>query len=209
MSHAGDLKPDYDDPKDDASAAALPAEAATDAEVEYHLDDEDEPLSLAEEIAAEAEASTGRHPRPLRADQADRRHPHRRVAADVDGRADRGGPQGKPHRLCRHQEAGPDLQDPQGAGEAQRPDVRRGDAGGAARRLRLPPQPRLPLSLLPGRHLRLAQPDPPLRPEDRGHGLRPDPPAQGKRALLRPAAGRGDQLPGPQPADRARSSSTI
>ena len=36
----------------------------------------------------------------------------------------------------------------------------------------------------------------------------PDPPAEGERALLRPAAGRGDQLPGPQPAVRARSPST-
>ena len=143
-----------------------------------------------------------RNPRPLRADQAIGRHPHRRVAADVDGRADRGGPQGKPHRLRRHQEAGPGVPDSQGAGEAQRADVRRGDAGGAARRVRLPPQPRLPLPFLPGRHLRLAQPDSPLRAEDGGHGLRPDPPAQGKRALLRPAAGRGDQLPGPQPADQ-------
>ena len=143
-----------------------------------------------------------RNPRPLRADQAVGRHPHRRAAADVDGRADRGGPQGKPHRLRRHQEAGPDLQDSQGAGEAQRADVRRGDAGGPARRLRLPPQPRLSLSLLPRRHLRLAQPDSPLRAEDRGHGFGPDPPAEGERALFRPAARRGDQLPGPQPAGR-------
>ena len=141
-----------------------------------------------------------RHPRPLRADQAVGRHPHRRTAADVDGRVDRGGPQGKPHRLRRHQEAGPDLPDPQGAGQAQRADVRRGDAGGPARRLRLPPQPRLSLPLLPRRHLRLAQPDSPLRPEDGHDRLRPDPPAQGERALLRPAAGRGDQLPGPEPA---------
>ena len=146
--------------------------------------------------------SARRHPRPLRADQAGRRHAHRRAAEDVDGRVDRGGPQGEPHRLCRHQEAGLDLQDPQGAGQAQRPDVRRGDAGSAARRFRLPPQPRLPLPLLPRRHLRLAQPDPPLRPEDGHDRFRADPPAQGERALLRPAAGRGDQLPGPEPADQ-------
>ena len=36
----------------------------------------------------------------------------------------------------------------------------------------------------------------------------PDPPAQGERALLRPAARRGDQLRGPRPARRRRSSST-
>ena len=40
------------------------------------------------------------------------------------------------------------------------------------------------------------------------HGLRPDPPAEGKRALLRPAARRGDQLPGPEPAVAARFPST-
>ena len=132
----------------------------------------EEPLSVAEEIASEGRAGKeeirARHGTAQTLD----RHPHRRVAADVDGRVDRGGPAGKPHRVRRHQEAGPDLQDPQGAGQAQRPDVRRGDARSPARRLRLPPQPRLPLPLLPGRHLRLAQPDSPLRAEDRGHDRR-------------------------------------
>ena len=41
------------------------------------------------------------------------------------------------------------------------------------------------------------EPDPPLRPAHRRHRLRPDPAAQGERALLRPAQGRGDQLRGP------------
>ena len=100
----------------------------------------------------------------------------------------------------RPQEAGPDLQDPQGAGQAERPDVRRGDARNPARRLRVPPQPGLQLPALPGRHLHLAQPDPPVRPAHRGRRRRPDPPAEGERALLRPAARRGDQLPGPGPA---------
>ena len=45
------------------------------------------------------------------------------------------------------------------------------------------------------------QPDPPLRPADRRGRRRPDPPAEGERALLRPAARRGDQLRGPRPAD--------
>ena len=47
-------------------------------------------------------------------------------------------------------------------------------------RLRLPPEPRLQLPPLPRRHLRLAQPDPPVRPQDRRHRRRPDPPAQGE-----------------------------
>ena len=46
----------------------------------------------------------------------------------------------------------------------------------------------------PGRHLRLAQPDPPLQPAHRRHDRRPDPPAEGRRALLRAAEGRRDQL---------------
>ena len=36
----------------------------------------------------------------------------------------------------------------------------------------------------------------------------PDPPAQGRRALLRAAQGRGDQLRGARPAPATRSSST-
>ena len=36
----------------------------------------------------------------------------------------------------------------------------------------------------------------------------PDSPAEGERALLRPAARRGDQLPGPEPGCRTRSAST-
>ena len=60
--------------------------------------------------------------------------------------------------------------------------------------------PRLQLPALPRRHLRLAEPDPPVRPQDRRHGVGPDPPAQGERALLRPAPGRGDQLRGPRQA---------
>ena len=59
----------------------------------------EEPLSLAEEIAAEKRRPRAGNPRPLRADQAVGRHPHRRTAADVDGRVDRGGPQGEPHRV--------------------------------------------------------------------------------------------------------------
>ena len=46
----------------------------------------------------------------------------------------------------------------------------------------------------PGRCLRLAVADPPLRSAHRRHHLRPDPPAQGRRALLRADQSRRDQL---------------
>ena len=46
----------------------------------------------------------------------------------------------------------------------------------------------------PGRRLRLALADPPLRPAHRRHHLRPDPPAQGRRALLRADQGGRHQL---------------
>ena len=50
----------------------------------------------------------------------------------------------------------------------------------------------------PGRHLRLALADPPLRPAHRRHHRRPDPLAQGRRALLRAAQGQHDQFRGPR-----------
>ena len=142
-----------------------------------------------------------RAPRPLRGHQARRDPPHR-AAEDDDAPAHPHGEDRGHRRVHGAEEAGPDLQDPQGAGQAERPDVRRGDARGPARRLRLPPEPRLQLPPLPRRHLRLAQPDPPVRPQDRRDRLGPDPAAQGERALLRPAAGRGDQLRGPRQAQR-------
>ena len=46
----------------------------------------------------------------------------------------------------------------------------------------------------PGRHLRLALADPQVRPAHRGHHQRPDPPAQGGRALLRAHQGGRGQL---------------
>ena len=121
-------------------------------------------------------AERGRLPRlrrgnqqPLRGDQA-RRHVHHRAAADDACRSSRRPPRTRASArgVHRPQEAGPDLQDPQGAGQAERPDVRRGHARSPARRLRLPPQPRLQLPALPRRHLHLAEPDPPLRPAHRG-----------------------------------------
>ena len=73
--------------------------------------------------------------------------------------------------------------------QQERPDVRRGRAGDPARRLRLPPQPGLQLPALPRRHLRLAQPDPPLRPARPGHivagQIRPPKETETYFALLR------------------------
>jgi len=57
-------------------------------------------------------------------------------------------------------QAGVDLQDPPGAGGEGRAHLRRGRAGGAAGRLRVPARPRLQLPAGPGRHLRVALPDP-------------------------------------------------
>ena len=46
----------------------------------------------------------------------------------------------------------------------------------------------------PGRHLRQPEPDPPLQPAHRRFDLRPDPSAEGRRALFRAAEGRRDQF---------------
>ena len=135
------------------------------------IEDEGEPLSLAEELAELAERGE--------------------IAEPTDEKLAKLNKQGETHiaelqkmsmpqlieearqenldRSRRHEAARPDLSHPERAGEDERPDVRRGDAGNPARRLRLPPQPRLSLPVLPRRYLRLAQPDSPLRPADRGH----------------------------------------
>ena len=94
----------------------------------------------------------------------------------------------------RHAQAGADLRDPEGARREERPDLLRGRARGAARRLRLPAGARLQLPARPRRHLRLAVADPQVRPAHRRHGVGPDPAAEGRRALLRADQGRGGQL---------------
>ncbi len=68
-------------------------------------------------------------------------------------------------------------------------------ARSAARRLRLPPQRRPQLPRLPGRHLRLAEPDSPPRPAHRPGRRRADPPADRGPGQLRPDAGRAGQRP--------------
>ena len=182
-----------------ATAGTATATHTIDRELLAELDRE-EPLSLAEELDKAAER-VRRVGAAIARDDARDRNVHiaelqRMTMPELIAAAERE----KLTEDHRPEEAGPDLPHPQGAGEAQRPDVRRGDAGDPARRFRLPPQPRLPLPLLPRRHLRLAEPDSPLRPAERQHGGRHDPPAQGERALLRPAARRGDQRRRSQPA---------
>ena len=94
----------------------------------------------------------------------------------------------------RHAQAGADLRDPEGAGREERPDLLRRRARSAAGRLRLPARAGLQLPAGPGRHLRLAVADPQVRSAHRRHRVRPDPAAQGRRALLRAAQGRSGQL---------------
>ena len=112
--------------------------------------------------------------------------------------ADAGGPGSRRDRRHRPAQAGADLPDPQGADRAERLHLLRGRPRGAARRLRVPARARLQLPRGPRRHLRLALADPQVRLADRRHGQRPDPAAQGRRALLRPDQGRGRQLRGPR-----------
>ena len=99
---------------------------------------------------------------------------------------------GQPRERGRAEEAGADLRHPQGAHGPPGPDLRPRLPGDPAGRLRLPAFPQLQLPAGPGRHLHLPFADPAVQPEDRRHGVRPDPPAQGGGALLRHAA-RGER----------------
>ena len=111
-----------------------------------------------------------------------------------EAHADREGPDRR--RRDRDAQAGADLPDPEGADRAERVHLLGRRARSAARRLRLPARARLQLPAGPGRHLRLAVADPQVRSADRRHRLGPDPPAEGRRALLRADQGRGGQLRG-------------
>ena len=91
-------------------------------------------------------------------------------------------------------QAGADLQDPAGAGRKERADLLRRRARMPARRLRLPARARIQLSARPRRRLRFAFADPPVRSAHRRHRQRPDPAAQGRRAVLRADQSRRDQL---------------
>ena len=91
-------------------------------------------------------------------------------------------------------QAGADLQDPPGAGRKERSDLLRRRARMPARRLRIPARARVQLPARARRRVRLALADPALRSAHRRHRQRPDPPAQGRRAVLRADQGRRDQL---------------
>ena len=105
------------------------------------------------------------------------------------------GGQGYGHRRRRRTaQAGADLQDPADPGGEERPDLLRRRARMPARRLRLPARARVQLPARPRRRVRLALADPPLRSAHRRHHLRPDPAAQGRRAVLRAHQSRRHQL---------------
>ena len=100
-----------------------------------------------------------------------------------------------------HEEAGAGVPDPARPGREGRAHLLRGRARDPARRLRLPARARVLLPAGPGRHLRLALADPQVRPAHRRHDQRPDPPAQGGRALLRPHQGGRRQLRAARPLE--------
>ena len=90
--------------------------------------------------------------------------------------------------------AGHDVRDPEAAGGERHRHPRRRRARSAAGRVRLPALARGQLPARPRRHLCQPEPGAALRPADRRHGRRPDPRAQGRRALFRPAQGQQDQF---------------
>ena len=79
-----------------------------------------------------------------------------------------------------HAQAGADVRDPQAARRQGNRHHRRRRRRGAVRRLRLPALAGSELPARPGRHLRLALADPPLRPAHRRHRRGPDPLARRK-----------------------------
>ena len=182
-------RPNSEAPPPDAMADEAGGSQTTD-------DYDDEPLSLAEEIADEVS-------RGVTDDTNDRYEKIKQGEIHIAelqkmsmATAHRRSPAGECDRRRRHEEAGPDLPHSQRTREDERADVRGRYVGNPAGRLRLSAQPGLPLSVVSGRYLRFAQPDSTFRFADRLDGLRPDSPTERKRTLLRVAAGRSHQLPG-------------
>src|ERR1022692_2885423 len=84
---------------------------------------------------------------------------------------------------------------PESIGQAfERPDLLGRRARMPARWIRLPARAGVQLSAGSRRRVRFAVADPPLRSPHRRHHLRPDPPAQGRRALLRAHQSRRHQF---------------
>jgi transcription termination factor Rho len=81
----------------------------------------------------------------------------------------------------------------------ERVDVRRRNIGDPPGRVWLPAQPGLPLPVLSGRHLRVSQPDSPFWSADGMHRFGSNTPAEGERTLLRAVACGSDQLSGSEP----------
>ena len=77
--------------------------------------------------------------------------------------------------------------------EAGGPDIQPRRAGSPARRIRVPPLGRLQLSPVAGRHLRFPVADQEVQPAHRRYGERPGPSAEGRGAVLRPAARGGGE----------------
>ena len=109
-------------------------------------------------------------------------------------RARRHGRHQRGRRRQPHAQAGADLRAPEEPGEEGGSDLRRRNAGGAARRLRLPA---LAGYFIPrrARTTSTCQPvaDPALQSAHRRHDRRRDPDAEGRRALLRAGQGRQGQ----------------
>ena len=104
-------------------------------------------------------------------------------------------------------QAGADVRDPQAARRQGSRHHRRRRRRGAAGRLRLPALAGSELPRRPGRHLRFAFADPPLRSAHRRHHRGRHPLAERRRALLRAAQGQHDQFRRPRedaPQDQLR-----
>ncbi len=88
-----------------------------------------------------------------------------------------------------HAQAGADVRDPQAARDSGNRHYRRRRGRGSIRWIWISALTRCQLSAGAGRYLCLALADPPLRPAHRRHAGRPDPFAEGRRALFRAAQG--------------------
>ena len=106
----------------------------------------------------------------------------------------RGGEWGRERQ--HHAQAGADVRHPQAAGDPGNRHHRRRRRRGSLRRFRISALAGRQLPAGPGRHLRLAVADPPLRTSHRRHHRGSHPQPQGGRTLFRAAQGQYAQLRG-------------